>query len=108
MRGTCCSRTPSRKPYDWAPGCVRTISSKKPLRRVPSLVSSDSASACEASPLKPIAPSLPPRVRRYLGEGARSRIDPRFLADLLLLDEICCDSGIVRPFNAFAVYRKRR
>ena len=57
--------------------------------------------------LRPIASHLPPRLRALLPMGARARIDPRFLADLLLLDDICCDSGIVQPYNAFAVYRKK-
>ncbi|HET6616168.1 MAG TPA: class I SAM-dependent methyltransferase [Dehalococcoidia bacterium] len=57
--------------------------------------------------LRPIASHLPPRARALLPLGARARIDPRFLADLLLLDDVCCDSGIVQPYNAFAVYRKK-
>jgi SAM-dependent methyltransferase len=56
--------------------------------------------------LRPIASHLPPRARALLPMGVRGRIDPRFLSDLLLLDDICCDSGIVQPYNAFAVYRK--
>jgi SAM-dependent methyltransferase len=56
--------------------------------------------------LRPVASHLPPRARRLLPMGARARIDPRFLSDLLMLDDICCDSGIVQPYNAFAVYRK--
>jgi SAM-dependent methyltransferase len=66
----------------------------------------------ERSPVR--RPSVVDRLRARLGRRAPSRwVGDRtaFLqataGDLVMLDEILCDAGVLLPSNAFAIYRKR-
>jgi hypothetical protein len=42
-----------------------------------------------------------------LGLTSRDGISRTFVRDLVMLDELVSESGILRPLNAFGVYRKR-
>jgi hypothetical protein len=46
------------------------------------------------------------RVRAALGRERKPAMSRRFLRELLLLDSVLIDSGVLTPGNAFAVYRR--
>jgi SAM-dependent methyltransferase len=47
------------------------------------------------------------RMMQRAGERQRARMLRRFQQDVMLLDAILCDSGVLLPNNAFAVLRKK-
>ena len=53
---------------------------------------------------KPYSPRR--RLRVWRGQELAPAMAPAFQRELFLLDGLMCDSGILRPFNAFAVYRR--
>jgi hypothetical protein len=48
-----------------------------------------------------VLPGGPRRLRRLV-------VDSTFMDEMLLMDDVLCDEGLLVPFNAFAVYRKHR
>jgi SAM-dependent methyltransferase len=59
----------------------------------------------------PPPPPVPLRGRvpllRRLDRQRRTRLERRLLGELLFVDEVVCDSGLLLPTSAFGVYRKR-
>jgi SAM-dependent methyltransferase len=66
----------------------------------------------DGSPLpESLAQRIERRLRPYVPllrhRATPTPLDKRYIEELLLLDELVCDAGLLKPNNAFGVYRKR-